>query len=57
MFPMGVDMFFVRPANGKSSTSVLTKEYTPEPGADFSIDNGVNVVDNYVTSAWINLCI
>lgn len=43
LWPMGADMFFVRPAKKGRGTSVFTKEYVPKPGADFSIDNGVSI--------------
>ena len=42
IYPIGVNTFFVRPTKSGHGTSVLTHEYVPKPGADFSIDNGVS---------------
>ena len=46
--PVGVDTFFVRPAKKGHGTSVLTREYVPKAGADFSIDNGVSKTETNV---------
>ena len=38
---MGSDLFLVRPTKSGHGSSVLTKEYKPTPGVDFTISNGV----------------
>ena len=39
--PLGSDLFLVRPSKSGRGSAVKSKEYVPEPGADFTIDNGV----------------
>jgi lysosomal alpha-mannosidase len=40
--PLGLDLFLVRPTkSGRGTSTVKSREYVPEPGADFTIDNGV----------------